>query len=323
MMDATSDGSSVVCVLAERSYFHGVAALTNSLISKGFSGQVLVGYRGQLPNWAAAMQEKAACAQITNDVTMRFVPVGPAPDGSEWNLSNMKPHFLRQAATIYCPNADAIFYFDVDIVIECAWSHYRRWVKHGVVVVQDMAETAMPANHAYRGEWRALAERAGHSCRELTGYYNGGFLGISRENLALLDIWAELITLFATEVGINMARMLASEGKPEFVRMDQDLLNVALMASRVPLSVLGREAMGCFPKQDIMYHAMIFAKPWQRNYILDALKGLPPDIAHKGFWRHTYGPVQSFPASTLRRKRLEVRIARWIGLFRRRAVADW
>jgi hypothetical protein len=235
----------------------------------------------------------------------------------------MKPHFLRQAASVYSPDADSIFYFDVDIVTQCRWEHYRRWVKHGLVLVQDMAETAMPANHAYRHEWRALAGRAGYTCRDIIGYYNGGFLGVSRENVAFLDVWANLIELFAAEGSSDMARITSHGGPPEFIRMDQDILNIALMATQIPLAVLGREAMGCFPNQSIMLHAMVFRKPWQRNYIIDAIKGFPPDLAHMGFWRHTYGPIHSFTPNQLRLKRLQVRLARYIGLVRRRAVGDW
>jgi hypothetical protein len=114
--------------------------------------------------------------------------------------------------------------------------------------------------------------------------------------------------------------MTSHGGRPEFIRMDQDVLNATVMASRFDLAVLGRESMGCFPMQSVMLHAMVFAKPWQRNYLLDALKGFPPDLAHMGFWRHTHGPVQSFSAGALARKRLQVRLARYMGFVRRRAV---
>jgi hypothetical protein len=314
--------SSVACVIAERRYFHGAAALANSLIHGGFRGQIVVGYRGVLPGWAATIHNNRVLAQVAPGVILRFVPVGPAPDGTDWHLSNVKPFFLRKVATEHCPDFDVLYFFDADIVIQCAWQHYWRWAQYGVVLAQDMAETAMPTNHAYRHEWRALAMRAGFTCRDIAGYFNGGFLGLSQQNITLLDVWAQLMEHYAGE-GADMTSMTAHGGRPEFIRMDQDILNIALMATRFELAVLGREAMGCFPDQRIMQHAMVFAKPWQRNYLLDALKGFPPDNAHRAFWRHTNGPVQSFTPNELRTKRLQVRLARWIGLVRRRAVADW
>ncbi len=120
-----------------------------------------------------------------------------------------------------------------------------------------------------------------------------------------------------------MARMTAPGGQPEFAKMDQDILNVALMASDVPLAMLGREAMGCWPYSGVMFHAMVFEKPWLRRYVRDALNGFPPDVAHQAFWRHTSGPIHSFTPSELRLKRMMYRLARWIGVFRRRPVAYW
>lgn len=39
----------IVCMLVEGHYFHGAAALCNSLLRNGFKGEIVVGYRGALP----------------------------------------------------------------------------------------------------------------------------------------------------------------------------------------------------------------------------------------------------------------------------------
>ena len=57
--DSSARPVSVVCTVAEGSYFNGVAALTNSLVHAGFRGSVVVGYRGSKPTWLA--QFKRSC----------------------------------------------------------------------------------------------------------------------------------------------------------------------------------------------------------------------------------------------------------------------
>ena len=44
--------------------------------------------------------------------------------------------------------------------------------------------------------------------------------------------------------GADMRKMKNATGKLEFARMDQDVLNATIMATDVPLCLLGSEAMG-------------------------------------------------------------------------------
>ena len=120
-----------------------------------------------------------------------------------------------------------------------------------------------------------------------------------------------------------MSRMVNRTGKPEYAKMDQDLLNAALMATDTPYCVLGVEAMDAFPSASIMSHAMVFAKPWLRNYIRDALIGFQPDPAHKAFWHYANSPIRAFPAPEWRRKMLILRITKLLGYLKRRTVRDW
>ena len=120
-----------------------------------------------------------------------------------------------------------------------------------------------------------------------------------------------------------MTRMVNRTGKPEFAKMDQDLLNAAVMATDAPYGVLGIEAMDAFPSASIMSHAMVFDKPWTRNYVRDAIIGFQPDPAHVAYWHYADGPIRSFTAAQWQRKMRLLRLARWLGFLKHRTVRDW
>ena len=305
-------------MLAEGSYFHGVAAMANSLVRNGFTGHIVVGYRGALPRWEGPITPHAGVEQaITPDVTIRFVVVE-----SEWHLSNLKPKFMRQVATELYPDLASLWYFDADIVLKTDWAAFARWAEAGMVLVLDMAETFMPPNHAFRREWRALAERAGLGYREVCGYVNGGCVGLAAGHLEFLEAWERLLDTYAAD-GADMSRMVNRTGKPEYAKMDQDLLNAAVMATTTPFCVLGVEAMDAFPSASIMSHAMVFDKPWLRNYIRDAIIGFQPDPAHKAFWSYANAPIRSFTTAEWRRKMAVLRVTKLLGYIKRRTVRDW
>ena len=120
-----------------------------------------------------------------------------------------------------------------------------------------------------------------------------------------------------------MTRLVDRSGKPEFAKMDQDILNAAVMATTSPFGVLGVEAMDAFPSAQIMSHAMVFAKPWVRNYIRDAIIGFQPDAAHLAFWRYADKPIASFTPTEWQRKMRILKVSRLIGHLRRRSLRDW
>ena len=311
-------GPHVVCMLAEGSYFHGVAAMANSLVRNGFAGHIVVGYRGSLPRWEGPVSPQAGPAQpIAPGVDILFMAVE-----SDWHLSNLKPRFMHQVATELYPDFASVWYFDADVVLKTNWDAFARWVEAGLVLVLDMAETYMPPHHAFRREWRALAQRAGLGYREVHGYVNGGCVGLAAGHLEFLEAWETLLQTYAGD-GADMSRMINRTGKPEYAKMDQDLLNAAVMATTTPFCVLGVEAMDAFPSASIMSHAMVFAKPWVRNYIRDAIIGFQPDPAHVAFWLYAEGPIRAFTAAEWRRKMAILRVTKLLGYIRRRTVADW
>lgn len=95
------------------------------------------------------------------------------------------------------------------------------------------------------------------------------------------------------------------------------------MAAGAPISALGYESMGLYPRANqMMAHAMFYKKPWCRPYILDALRGIPPGQSHLAYWRHIDGPIQPFSPLSRRLRRVEVAIARFIGLLHVRDSRD-
>ena len=311
-------GAHIVCMLAERSYFHGAAALANSLVRNGFEGHVIVGYRGALPDWDGPVRPAPGAAlPLAPGVDIQFVEVT-----KPWHLSNQKPHFMLRVLDELHPAPASIWYFDVDIVLKTQWSSFARWAQSGLVLVLDMAETFMPASHLFRREWRALAARAGLGYRDVNGYFNGGCVGVAGDAAGFLHAWVRLLDTYAAD-GADMSRMVNRTGKPEFAKMDQDLLNAAVQATDTPFGVLGIEAMDAFPSAQIMAHAMVFDKPWSRNYIRDAIIGYQPDPAHLAYWRYADGPIRSFTAAQWRRKMRVLKLTRLLGYIKRRTVRDW
>jgi hypothetical protein len=325
MTESTSAGASaphaaqVVCTLAEQHYFYGVAALVNSLVWAGFEGAAVVGFRGQRPNWLEAFPRDPALDSyaITPAVRLRLIEV----PGS-WHLNNCKPHFIEDLLFKEYPEADLVYYFDTDIVIKHSWSSFARWARSGVVLVLDPADSYMSPRHVYRRAWEDLAAKQNRPCRDFTGYVNGGCIGIDRAYADFARVWSGLMEELERD-GADMRKMKNAAGKLEFSRMDQDVLNATIMATDIPISLLGSEAMGMFPfVGEIMPHTMWHRKPWNRNYILDALRGLPPSRTHRAYWEFVDGPIRPFSEFALLRKRAQFAVGHLISLLHSRSSRD-
>jgi hypothetical protein len=319
--DSSSRPVSVVCTVAEGSYFNGVAALTNSLVHAGFRGSVVVGYRGSKPTWLAQLHKDQASDVyvVAPHVQLKLVELP-----GMWHLSNCKAHLLKQIFLEQFTDIGLVFYFDTDIVIQHSWDTFVEWARDGVVMVLDMADTYMSPHHPYRQAWRSLAAKRGLQCRDFTGYVNAGCIGINRVYKEFAVVWSALMEELERD-GADMRKIKNWTGKLAFSRMDQDVLNATIMATNVPIALLGSEAMGMFPwANQVMSHAMfqLRKKPWSRNYVLDALRGFPPDRTYLAYWRFVDGPIRPFNKFKLVRKKIQVQIARLIGLLHMRSLRD-
>jgi len=316
---AEKTGPHVVCTTAEGSYFYGLAALANSLVQAGFKGSIVVGYRHGKPTWLATLERdpQSDAHLVTPEVRLQLVEVP-----GTWHLANYKGHLMHQIFHEIVPDAELVYFFDTDICIDRSWETFAAWAHHGVVVALDMADSYMSPHHVYRRAWRALAKRANRDCRDFTGYVNSGCVGINRRYAEFAEVWGLLMEQLEKD-GADMRRMKNWTGPLEFSRMDQDVLNATIMATDTPIAVLGFEAMGLFPwANTVMPHAMFHRKPWARNYIVDALRGFPPNHIYRNYWKFADGPIRPFGEFELKRKRTAVAIARLIGLLRTRSYRD-
>jgi hypothetical protein len=309
----------VVCTLAEGSYFHGLAALTNSLVAAGFKGSIVVGYRGSKPPWLGKLDKDGTLDSflVASEVRLQLVEV-PGP----WHLANYKGHLMQKVFVEIVPDADLVYFFDTDIVIKHSWDTFAAWARQGVVLVLDVADSYMSPHHVYRRAWRALAAKQDRKCRDFTGYVNSGCVGINRVYAEFAEVWSLLMEELARD-GVDMQEMKNLTGPLEFSRMDQDVLNATVMATDAPIALLGAEAMGFFPYTGaVMPHATFQKKPWSRNYILDALRGFPPSRSYLAYWEFVDDPIRPFSRLELRKKKIQVAIARLIGLLHSRSSRD-
>ena len=254
---------------------------------------------------------------LTSEVRLQLVEIR-----GTWHLANYKGCLIKQIFQEIVPSADLVYFFDTDIVITTAWSTLAGWAREGVVVVLDMADTYMSPHHVYRRAWQALVAKINRKCRDFTGYVNSGCVGINRQFEEFAEVWA-LLMKELERAGADMTKIKNFAGRLEFARMDHDVLNATVMATDTPIALLGAEAMGWFPGTgEVMPHAMLHEKPWVRNYILDALRGLPPGRAHRSYWQFVEGPIRPFGEWDLKRKKTALMIAHFIGRFHTRSYRD-
>lgn len=298
----------VPCTLFSGDYHFGAGALANSLYRSGFRGTMLLGYQPPLPPWASTARQAGTdtLLQLAPDFVLRFV-AWP----TRHNLSLEKPRFMLHALDVLAPEAQGVLFFDADIVVKASWSFFENWIALGAAVCLDVGYPIVPANHPWRKAWRDLA--AG-PCHDLDYYVNSGFVGLSRAHRALASNWALMIDRFleSRHEPIDTVKFDARESA---FTGDQDMLNAALMATDVPLSIIGRDGMDFIPGGFLMSHAIEEPKPWRRRFIASAFGGRPPSAAEKAYWRCVEAPIRLFPAATVAATRASIRVASSIGRF--------
>jgi hypothetical protein len=310
--------TSVVCTIFEKHYHFGLAAFVNSLHQYGFSGEIYAGYKGVLPEWAAPAKENtsldwdgASSLNVTEKIKIHFLPLS-----TEYHLANYKPEFMLQLMSGLAKNADSIAYFDPDIVIKCHWDFFETWMSYGVSLVHEVISNDMPATHPIRLGWEKVIKSSNRQVRRnITSYINSGFCGVTRQNVEFLEAWADIIKVAIREYGFKSDEFAHSKRSELFFAKDQDAFNIAAMCSESPISELGPEGMDFVSGGFTMSHAIGAGKPWKKNFITSAFKGVPPSNADKVFWSSVNGPLRPYSASQIKFKKIALSISSLIGRF--------
>jgi hypothetical protein len=313
-----------VCTLFEKHYHRGVAVLVNSLARAGFTGTFHAGFRGPLPPWAGAAKQLDA----TN--WELAVPAGPTlvftQLATEAHFANFKPELML--GIFERPEVDAVLYFDPDVVVNTTWLHLEEWVSCGIAVCDDV-NSPVAKNHPRRVGWRRFFTPLGYQLHDRTSCYaNAGVVGVAREHRRLLEVWREMqaaasASLGGTDVaGITGGRILpGAYGFADCFRQpDQDTLNAALeVCPEIPVSFLGKQAMGFDAGNPALPHAIGPRKPWTRRFIREALQGRPPAWVDKCFWECADGPLHPYTPAQVAGQRRRVRIGAGLGRLIRRS----
>jgi hypothetical protein len=316
--------NAAVCTMFEGDYHLGVGVLVNSLHANGYHGKIWAGYRGELPPWAATAKEQAGSAriQVGDGCTLHFVPLA-----TNAHLTNFKPEFMLDVMDRLDPSCGALFYIDPDIVIAGPWRSFEEWITCGLAVCEDI-NSPMPLHHPQRIGWRRCFEKFGFTLAPRESCYaNGGFIGVARGERRFLEIWKRLQDAMWTVIGSSEFAGIPGgksvAGRSGFFdcfgKTDQDALNAAIEAAAdVPVSFLGRQAMGFEPGSPLLPHALGPLKPWRNRLIWNAFRGMGCPVTDKHFWQFTEHPIRLYPSSTVKRRKLALRIAGAIARFMRR-----
>lgn len=308
--------NTTLCTLFEGHYHYGVAALANSLMANGYSGDLWVGYRGKLADWIvknASYDPASGQLRISSDFSLRFVLLD-----TPVFFTYYKATFMQDVLERYAPQADAVAYIDPDIVLKCAWSDIKAWFDGGIGLIEDV-NWNFPPRHPKRLMWSAwFAPHGVAPRRDLERYYNAGFISVPRQHADFLGLWGRMCSLV---MGYNEGlKEIKSGNAPDlFHSTDQDAMNFALMAHEAPLNTAGADAMDFLDGGYYFSHAIGGAKPWLGRHVRRALKGRPPSPATKAYYRYANHPIQLYSPLQFKLRRLSLGLASAIGRFYRNA----
>ncbi|SDC67882.1 hypothetical protein SAMN05444679_104289 [Variovorax sp. CF079] len=306
-----------LCTLFERNYHFGVAALANSLIAAGYTGELWVGYRGALPGWivdSPAFDRVTGRLQAAPGLVLCMLELD-----TPLHFTYYKPTFIREMLEKHAPQSDVVAYIDPDIVVKCDWPALTGWFTEDGISLAEDVNWCFPARHPKRLLWARFFEPHGATPRRgLDRYYNAGFIAVSRAHLEFLDLWRRLCDLVVA-YNEHAKELKAGGSAALFHSTDQDALNFALTVCEAPLNTAGPEAMDFAPGGYYLSHAVGSVKPWHGGHIRQALRGMPPSAASKWYYHFANAPIKAYSDGELAKRQLSLKIAAAIGRVYKRA----
>ena len=294
-----------VVTLVERDYVKGALVLFNSLLRNGFDGRFVIGFRclNNMPfNVIRQLQDKKLCTDWVEIDT-------------ETHFTNYKPKFMLDILNSF-PECSKITYIDPDIVINSPFSWIASWCDIGPAVCADV-NWMMPAQHPTRMRWQELTRlKINH---QLDYYFNAGFISLKRNDSNFLALWQDLLLRWGDyNIPLNAKGDIGKCRKDgrwfPFMAPDQDTLNIALMGWPGSVITLGPDVMG-FTAFGEIPHAVGSNKPWQRNFLLEAIKGNPPRYVDKVFWSYADEPLALLSSLRYKLKTLTIQLSALLSRF--------
>lgn len=311
-----------VAVLTDGGQNPGLATLINSLVRNGFAGTLWIGWRGDRSDLIWNLPQR-----VRDQMTVRYVEVQTARP-----LAYFKPDFMEMIWDQAGSSAGSVIYLDCDIVVGCEWAFIHAWVSGGLALVEDLPHRTVGADHPLRQAWASLMTAAGlPPVRDVTQYFNSGFVGVPLSCRAILPVWRSLAMILEGLSGVrnpqdepHMVRGVRVAEQPLqlsddaravmrlFFQEDQDALNMAVMASSVPIRPMGPEAMGfTASRKPILLHPVGPDKPWCANYIRRIVRrGEGPSFADGMWWLYSDEPIAVARGFEFARRRLSWKTAK-------------
>jgi hypothetical protein len=318
---------SAICTLFEGNYHYGVATLSNSLYKQGFRGTLYVGYRGELPNWALkgkkesiGIWKEAVVLNPADGMQLVFLPLI-----TKYSLTNYKPDFMLELWESLAKEAEALFYFDSDIVVHDSWSCFEQWVNCGVAVCEDV-NSPLQEFHPRRQGWKNYFKKYNIDLQFKNQIYvNGGFVGLLKKDISFLSLWMKLQEKMGDAIG-GLDKSIFSkqtynstiskmEGFQIFDKSDQDALNATIEAYNGTISYFGKEGMGFGPGTAMMFHALGNNKPWNVNFLQRALQGRSPRPVDEWYWHYAVDPILAHSKGEKSNKLKAIKISKFLGRF--------
>ncbi|WP_347049774.1 hypothetical protein [Flavobacterium olei] len=319
--------NAAVCTIFEGHYHYGVAALSNSLYENGFTGNIYAGYRGTLPEWILKGKKEAVC-KWNNAITLapaKGIKIIFLPIETNYNMANYKPDFMLELWNGPAKNAESIFYFDPDIVINDSWDSYEQWVNCGVALCEDV-NSPLQKYHPRRQGWKSYYKEYNIDLNFKNAIYvNAGFVGLLKKDITFLKLWIQMQEIMGPAIGglensifLNQSynsTVLRMKGFQIFDKPDQDALNAAIEAYDGIVSYIGKEGMGFTEGESTMSHGMGSPKPWKANHLLRAIQGKIPRNSDVIYWKNCSYPFLAHSKLEIKKKSISIKLAKVIGRF--------